>query len=570
MAGLIDRLLRWRHGRTDVAAVERAIDYDRLSSPMPVSDAEFDQAVEVYRLAQYERAVERFEAIITSKHDYADAHYYLGLALYHLARFAEACDAFTMASCFAPKMAKAYLALAHCEHEQGNTAAALTSIEQTLCHEQCAAAFNLKGTLLLETGDVEGALASFASAINVEPDGSLGHSNLGYVLCSELGEYERGRLHIERALQLDPNSKDALCNYTMVLSHFGDYDRAMALCDRLLSETSDMHEARLNRALLLLQLGRFERAWEDYEARKFARCSFSPRSFPCPEWRGEDLGGKTILVYGEQGLGDEIMFASCFDDISKRAGRCVIECEPRLESLFRRSFPRAVVYAGRQVAATPEWWSNQIQFDFHVPAGSLPRHFRTDRSAFPKHNGYLVPASARVAHWRERLAALGPGLKVGISWRGGKRSTRRDLRSIDLAAWHPLWQCQGARFVNLQYGDTAAECEQFVRDNAVELHTWREAIDNLDETAALIAGLDLVISVCTAVIHLTGAIGRPLWVLVPTCPEWRYLAAGRTMPWYPSARLIRQQVAGDWREVLSEVAQRLQEFQAGPTSRQFE
>ncbi len=195
--------------------------------------------------------------------------------------------------------------------------------------------------------------------------------------------------------------------------------------------------------------------------------------------------------------------------------------------------------------------------DFHVTAGSVPRQFRRSADAFPRHNGYLRPDPGRVQYWRQRLAELGPGPKVGISWRGGMPSTSRGLRSIDLPVWAPLLRSPSIHFVSLQYGDTASELDRLLCDDGIPVHSWREPIDDLDETAALVCALDLVVSVCTAVIHLSGALGRPVWILVPSSAEWRYGAAGEAMPWYPSARLFRQRTAGQWEPVLHDVERAL-------------
>lgn len=561
LSGWVARLLR--RGQVDAGTLPRAAavaEPTRLT-PNAEQQVEFEQGLERFRAQQYDRALLHFEAAIVLKHDWADAHYYAGVSQHRLGCFEEACDAFAMALCFAPDMTKAHYALALAERKLGRSDAALASVERSLGGvDQNADAFNLRGALLLERGDIAAALTSFERAVEANPAHAIAHSNLGYLLFRDCGEYDLGAAHIERSLALDPGNADSQCNYTMVLSHRGEHDRALALCDRLLLASPGLHEARLNRALVLLKLGRFESGWDDYEARKSVRSNFVARNFAYPDWRGEALEGKTILVHGEQGLGDEIMFASCFGDLIDRAGHCVIECAPALERLFRRSFPEATVFAGDQNAAKPAWLERAPQIHVQSPAGSLPLHFRRSAKAFPLHQGYLVPDPARVAYWRDRLAALGPGLKVGISWRGGMQSTRRTLRSIDLEAWGPLLRQAGAHFVSLQYGDTAIDRDKLARAHGLRLTCWQDGIDDMDETAALIAGLDLVVSVCTAVIHLAGAIGRRAWVLVPASAEWRYQAYGDTMPWYPSVRLYRQQVAGDWLPAIDDVARCLRDL----------
>ena len=554
---LADRLLKLRPTGNPATRSASTVSPKPAASPSPQESETFTLGLELFKTKRYARAIECFESVIASKHDWADVHYYLGVSLLRVARFEEASDAFNMACCFAPRMAEAYLGLAEAESEQGKVDAALGSIDKALTFEASAAAFNLKGSLLLKKDDLSGASASFQSAVTVAPGDSVSHSNLGYVLFRELGEYERGAWHIERALELDPRNEDVQCNFSMLLSHHGKYEQALDLCERLLKSSPHFHEARLNRALILLMLGRFEKAWDDYEARKIVRSNYNARLFPCPDWEGQDLRDKSILVHGEQGLGDEIMFASCFPDLISRAKSCVIECEPRLEPLFKRSFGKAKIVTGAQATSIPAWWSEQTGIDFHVPAGSLPRYFRRSEAAFPAHSGYLQGDPARIEYWSDRLRHLGPGLKVGISWRGGAQSTRQQLRTIGLSKWAALLQTQGIHFVNLQYGDTSLERERLLREHGVRLHSWDDAIADLDETAALITALDLVVSVCTAVIHLAGAVGRPVWVLVPSSPEWRYQVSGETMPWYPSATLLRQKVAGSWGPVMSQVCKKL-------------
>jgi hypothetical protein len=273
-------------------------------------------------------------------------------------------------------------------------------------------------------------------------------------------------------------------------------------------------------------------------------------------WDGAPIAGKTLLIYGEQGFGDQIMFASCFHEAIERAGHCIIECDPRLVTLFRRSFPSAVIEASAPSGESPAWAAQVQAVDCQIPMGSLPGFFRKRWEEFPRHAGYLRAAPERVAYWRARLDALGPGPKIGLSWRGGIPATRRHLRSLALEELLPLLRLP-ANFVSLQYGNCSDDLDRLRRDYGLILPHWADAIEDYDETAALVCALDLVISVCTAVIHLTGALGKPVWILVPAVAEWRYLDRGENLPWYPSARLFRQTEAGRWHEVLERMGKEL-------------
>jgi len=297
--------------------------------------------------------------------------------------------------------------------------------------------------------------------------------------------------------------------------------------------------------------------WDGYELRQFDK-DYQQRAALHPRWDGSSLSARSILVQREQGLGDEIMFASCLPQVIEASADCIIECEPRLLGIFRRSFPAATVFASTPDGDLPREIAGRA-IDFAIPAGSVPRFLRKGLDEFPRHDGYLKADPRRIARWRERLSLSGPGIKVGISWAGGVRKTRRELRSLPLEAWLPILRLPGISFVSLQYtadaGDAAAA---FSERHGVPIAHWGEAIEDYEETAALVCALDLVVSVCTAVIHLAGALGRPVWVMAPYSPEWRYGFSGGTMPWYPSARVFRQPAFGEWGPVTESVAAELQ------------
>ncbi len=472
----------------------------------------------------FNSAVRHLNAALEFKHDHAQAHYYLGLSYFNQDLPEDAADCFLLALHFSPDF---------------------------------PAALHQLGLVARLRRDYREAVMYFERAIALDADFAYAHNNLGYTLFNDLGEHEHGAAHIETALRLQPQDPDVRCNYSMVLIHRGLLDAALALCDELLAVHPDLHEARLNRALAALKLGRFAMGWPDYEARKLARGNYVARDFGLPEWRGEPLAGKSILVYGEQGLGDQIMFASCLPDLLQRARRCAVECSPRLEKLFRRSFSAASVGVGDPRSSDSGWARSLDTIDYQVAIGSLPLYFRNDRAQFPQHAGYLRADPQRRTHWRQRLGALGAGRKVGISWRGGAASTRGALRSVALEEWLPLLSVPNCHFISLQYADEGVESGGFTREHGIDIHHWQPALDDYDETAALVSALDLVISVQTAIAHLSGALGKPAWVLVPTVAEWRYLQDGGTTPWYPAVQLFRQQRRGAWGPLIAEIAQRL-------------
>lgn len=376
---------------------------------------------------------------------------------------------------------------------------------------------------------------------------------LGLILGRELGQFAEAERLLRLALEPDPLWPVALSNLGWILMEKGEHEQGLKLLDAALARDPDDHETRLMRSYMNLKHGYFEQGWHDFEARRHSRFAAN-RPYPFQQWDGAPMPGKTLLVCGEQGLGDQIMFASCFGEAIARAGHCVVECNPKLVRLLQRSFAGASVYPEAPPSEDPAWSGRTQAIDRQIPMGSLPGFFRKRLEAFPRHAGYLRAAPARIAYWRSRLDALGPGPKIGLSWRGGIVSTRRHLRSLELEELLPVLR-QPGRFVSLQYGDCGRDLDMLGRKHGMILPHWPDALEDYDETAALVCALDLVISVCTAVVHLSGALGRPVWVLVPSIAEWRYLDRGETLPWYPSARLFRQTEPGHWQDVVGQVAE---------------
>jgi len=459
-----------------------------------------------------------------------------------------------------PRNARAHLETGRLHRMQGALDLALAcQLEAVEADPSLVDAWCEIGWLRNKRKEFDLALEAYEKALALDPENMTVHHNLGYVL-GKLEHYERALGFLEKVCERVPASNSgSWLNLAMALAAHGETRRAAQIYERILAIEPNHVTARWNRAHFLLAGHDFERGWRDYEWRFMTDGLGLPRLLPHRPWRGEPLEGKSILITAEQGLGDQIMFASCIPDIIARAQTVIVECSARLEALFRRSFPGARVI-GSQQQQNPPWLKEVGEVDFHAAIGSLPAYLRTRAADFPRHDGYFRADPARVAYWKARLDALGPGRKVGLSWRGGTHATRKRLRSLELADLRELCATPGCRFVSLQYGNCTDEIAAFGSATGVSLANWPEAIDDYDETAALCSALDLTVSVCTSVIHLNGALGRPVWILVPSAPEWRYGFAGDRMPWYPSARLYRQDERSTWSPVLARVRSDLEGF----------
>jgi hypothetical protein len=272
---------------------------------------------------------------------------------------------------------------------------------------------------------------------------------------------------------------------------------------------------------------------------------------PFPLWRGESIAGKAILVAIEQGVGDQVMFASCIPDLERLApARIVLEVSERIAKTVARSFPRCEVIASRQDTSF-DWLKDVGTIDCFVMLADLPARFRRAVADFPRHAGYLRPDPTRRAHWSD---AIGGDEKprIGLSWRGGTELTRTGLRSVDVTSLAGLTEHVDATWVCLQYGDVRNDLARAAAAG-LDMTYWPESITDLDEFAALVSSLDLVISVCNTTVHYAGALDVPVWVLAPKVPEWRYGSTFRSMPWYPSSLMYRQDTAGEWPSVVERV-----------------
>ena len=493
----------------------------------------------------------------------------LGTVLSSQSRFGEAIDCFERAIAIDPRSARA----------QGNLGTALLRLNDLrsawhfsealkLDPQHFEAALGL-GRSCLETGQFERAIEALAHAKRLRPD-SLESQFLFATAHYRAGHFEMARAELERLIREHPEWPTPLVGLASLLADLGQYSKPRALFERALALNPDDAQVRAYFGFLLLRHGDFARGWDFYESRSAAllRAHAIERGFAAPRWQGEPLAGKTLLITREQGFGDELMFASVLPDVLREAGHGIIECDRRLDALFRRSFPGATVFGvdGSEAGENRslEHSLDKVpRFDYWIPGGSLPRFRRRSAEDFPQQRGFLRADPERIAHWKARLDCLGDGLKIGLSWRGGTAVTRASVRSLALEQLAPVLTTPSVHFVSLQYGRCDEEIDSFSSARGVSIHHWSDAIDDYDETAALVSALDLVVSVCTAVVNLGGALNSPVWVMAPLVADARYGWQGSTMIWYPSVRVFRQPRLDAWEPVIGDVRRALRRLLKG-------
>lgn len=396
----------------------------------------------------------------------------------------------------------------------------------------------------------------YNKVLQMKPDFAEVYNNLGK-LFNDTGRASEGVENCKRALQYKPDFLDAFLNLGIGYRLLGKMNKSRNAYREVLRLDPDHAKGHLNLAHNQLALKELSAGWESYQWR-FRVDPDAVINYPYPEWDGSALTGKSILVYAEQGIGDEIMYVSCLPDLIKDAELCVVGCDPRLRSLFARSFPDAVFFNKSFPADQPET-GNFPQIDFKVPVGSLPRYYRRNLEEFPECSGYLLPEKHALEKWRVRYSELGNSLKVGLSWRGGNINRDKLLRSIELTDWVPLLKIPGITFINLQYGDCTAELVDLENSHGVRIVDWDDAdpLKDMDDFAAQIAALDIVISIDNSTVHMAGALGTPVWVILPDVTDWRWFLEGDTSVWYQSIRLFRNKKGSSWESVFAKVKSEL-------------
>jgi len=482
-----------------------------------------------------------------------DAHFMLGNLLVEKGNYESAAIHFRTAITQRPNFSEAQINLGNVLLRAGANEEAIAAYQKALQLDGDSAdiLFNL-GNAYRATGELQQAENAYRRSLGICPDMHMALNNLGITLL-ETGDMEGAETCYLDSIAQDEHQVDAYINLANCYRDQRKPEKALATLQKALPFHPEQAELHWDLSLLLLATGRFHEGWTEYEWRRRGG-GIQIRDFPFLEWRGEPPKEKTLLVTAEQGIGDEIMFASCFNDILEKSGHVVIECEPRLASLFKRSFPAASVHGAKQTSDF-SWLSDIKMPDIQISAGSLPLHFRNETSQFPRHKGYLSADPTEVERWRQRYAELHQPLTVGLSWKGGHIS-QMQRRSTLLEKWGPILKIPRVCFVNLQYGENREEREQIENRLNITVHHWPDSdpLTDMDNFAAQIAALDLVISVDNSTVHLAGALGKETWVLQSYVADWRWMTPSVTSCWYPSVRQIYQSAPQNWTQVIESVA----------------
>lgn len=418
--------------------------------------------------------------------------------------------------------------------------------------------------VLRDKGQMEDAIEVLRAAIYANQGSSLLWNSLGTVMMEQT-DFTNAILFYQQALEIDPELSRAYHNMGYAKATEGDHETALEYIQKALDMDNmpphELAESRHAKAVSLIGLGRLDEAWDAYEMRNDPRYNGATCfSIPLDKWDGEPLKGKSILIVGEQGLGDEVMFMNTGHDLIDHLGpdgHLTIACVPRLVPLFERSFPKADVIKhatirnnGLPLRGCPTI-TNWKKYDYWAPMGSMLRVLRRSVDAFPTSGGFLSPDPARVDHWRAELSKLGPGYKAGLLWKSMLMSAKRSKFYSPFEQWKSTLKTEGVTWINLQYSDCSEDIARAEKEFGVKVHQMDgiDLKDNLDDLAALCVALNLVVGPMNATTNIAAGSGANT-AIIGAPNSWPFLGTGR-LPWYPTANVFSPDTISDWKPAMA-------------------
>ena len=489
-----------------------------------------------------------FRQAISLRPTTASYRFNLGNSLMLGRRYEEAVTEFQKALDIQPNYPDAWSNAANALFALGRYAEADTFLDRALdARPGFPEAWNIRGTLRMAQHKFEEAIGALSRALALKPDYSEAYANLGAAL-TKRSQLAEGEVALRKSLSLQPHFASALSNLGNNLYQQGRFKEAESCYRRAVALAPDSPEMRHNLSMTLLYQGDFTEGWQEYE---FRTSVVRPRPSDRPRWNGEPLEGRTLLVSVEQGLGDALQFVRFLPLLKQQAGagRILFECFPELARLLQ------TVSGCDELLLWNRTTPPETPHDSWIQLMSLPHLLHTDLNAIPAAIPYVRPNPDLVAAWRERLQA-DTRFKIGLVWAGNPTYSNDRQRSCRLADFAPLSELPHVSLYSLQKGDAARA--QLAEDaNAYSITDLADSLQDFSDTAAAVANLDLILTVDTSVAHLAGAMGRPVWTLLPFAPDWRWLHDREDSPWYPTMSLFRQSQPEDWTTVFRRVARTL-------------
>jgi tetratricopeptide (TPR) repeat protein len=500
------------------------------------------QALSLHQAGRLAQARSIYEDILKFQPSHADALHFLGVVENHNGNHARAVNLIERSISIFPRNPSSHLNLGNAQKELRQFQAALVSYDKAIALKpDYVVAYLNRGAALQAIQRFDEAVAAFDTAITLKPDYAEAYFNRGNVL-KDMGRMEAAIASYDTAISFVPGFADAHLNRGSALMELSQFDFALKSFETAAVLRPDHADAHWNRSLLLLLTGNFMAGWPLHEWRwKLGNADRDQRNFVEPLWLGrESIQGKTVLLYGEQGLGDSIQFVRFVRHVANLGAHVVLEAPLQLKDLFKSV----------EGVGTLTWQGQALPaFDFHCPLLSLPLALNVTLDTIPNGACYLQANTDRLQHWSHRLGPT-PLKRVGLAWSGNAKHGNDHNRSVPLSTFVQSLPA-GIEYVSLQ--KELRDSDRTILDKCVNIRHFGPELADFSDTAALCELVDLVISVDTSVAHLAGALGKPVWILLPHVPDWRWLLGREDSPWYATASLYRQASPRDWGSALGKV-----------------
>ena len=529
------------------------------------TESKLQEGIELHRNGQLQQAELIYQQILQVNPENAEVLHLLGTIAHQVEKYDLAINLINQAIEIDPNQSSFFNNLGLTLQKQGRFEEAVQAYKQTidLNSESSECYYNL-GITLNDQGKLEEAIQAYQRAIEINPNHIEACNSLG-IAFKDLGKLEESVQAYQDAIRINPNQGPTHNNLGNVLRDQGKLEEAIQAYQQAIEINPKFPEAHHNLGTSLFLAGDFKNCWKHYEWRwkcPNTHLSLKERHLPQTRWEGSGLTDTSILVWAEQGVGDQVTFASMFPDLLQAGARVTVECEQRLIPLFKRSFPEIQFYPQENLPHTQLFDTN---INYQVPMGNLGRWFRTDRDSFTRNKqSYLTACPKETKKRRRKYKELSNGrMLVGVSWKSaGPDQSWSESRSIPLNDyWISVLSNQDCYFINLQYGDVKQELELLKSETGLIVYNDQDicTFENLDGFAAQVLALDLVISIDNTTAHIAGALGQEVWTLLPHIPYWRWLQDVEDTLWYKNMRLFRQDRIGDWSKVFQQVSISLQQ-----------
>lgn len=510
-------------------------------------------------LGLLDNAIKRYQEAISINPSYAEAYTNLGSALTKQERTGEAMVCFQKATAIDPDNPESLIGIANLFDGLGRLDESVKFYQKSVHADpnHGVAQYNL-GNALKKLGRLAESEDHFRKALEIESDNPEAYNNLGNVL-KGLERFDEAITVFNEVIEKNPTNPESYNNLGLIFKEQRRFDEAIQCCQQSLGLSPHYPDARANLGFLQLITQDFQTGWANYDWRwKVGNPHPYFRDHEASLWTGNSIPGERLLVWGEQGIGDTILFSSMLFEFLETHSDATFECDERLIPVLSRSIP-SVAFIAPPTETTAE--TTLAEFDVHIPVGNLGRWLRPDLPSFPTRQSYLVPDHEQRHQLRKLYLEQGNDRLVGISWMS-KGSQYGDSKSMTLEDLRPLFEQTGVTFVDLQYGDTVDERSSFDTGTATGIfhdETVDQMVD-LDIFISQIAALDLVITISNTTAHIAGALGVPTILMLGAVPIWYWSTERNDSPWYPSLKIIRQQTRGVWEEVVEETRQELGSF----------